>query len=99
MSEDLQQAHLHSSGHSDEIAASDRCGCFHCLRTFHPSEIVDWIDDGPGKTAMCPHCGIDSVIGSASGFAVDDAFLRRMQQHWFGEEIEAASPTAEDFGT
>jgi len=36
-------------------------------------------------TALCPHCGIDSVIGSASGYPVSEPqFLKAMHDHWFG---------------
>jgi len=33
-----------------------------------PNEIQDWTDDG--DTALCPKCGIDSVIGSVSGYPI-----------------------------
>jgi hypothetical protein len=64
---------------------SERCGCFYCLRIFGPGEITEWIDevDGIGTTAMCPHCGIDSVIGSRSGYPITREFLGAMQKHWF----------------
>ncbi|MCE7962609.1 MAG: hypothetical protein DYH05_08955 [Acidobacteria bacterium ACB1] len=32
---------------------------------------------------LCPKCGIDSVIGSNSGYPINDEFLRRMRSHWF----------------
>jgi hypothetical protein len=34
-------------------------------------------------TAMCPRCGIDSVIGSASGIDLTPEFLRKMHDFWF----------------
>ena len=81
----LESAHRRSSGHRDEVLASDLCGCFYCRETFPPSEIEEWIDerDGVGTTAMCPRCGIDSVIGSRSGFALTPEFLREMHDYWF----------------
>ena len=33
--------------------------------------------------ALCPACGIDSVLGSASGFPVTPEFLGRMNACWF----------------
>ena len=78
---DYIRAHKHCSRHRNEIERSERCGCFYCLRTFAAKDIQEWIDDG--ATAMCPHCGIDSVIGSASGFSMSLDFLRRMHEHWF----------------
>jgi hypothetical protein len=36
------------------------------------------------KTGLCPKCGIDSLIGSASGFPVTDpTFLQAMHSRWF----------------
>ncbi|QBI01307.1 cytoplasmic protein [Pseudoduganella albidiflava] len=71
---DVIAAHKHSSQHRAELSRSSQCGCFHCLARFEPSEILDWVDwpkgtpeSGQldsGTTALCPVCGIDSVIGS-----------------------------------
>jgi hypothetical protein len=85
----LEAAHAHCSGHREEIERSDLCGCFYCMATFAPSEIVDWIDapddadEEAGTTALCPRCGIDSVIGSASGYPIDADFLTAMHAEWF----------------
>jgi hypothetical protein len=78
---DVERAHQHSSRHRSEIEASERCGCFYCLRTFAPDEIEDWLVNE--QTALCPHCMIDSVLGSASGFPITAEFLRRMHARWF----------------
>jgi len=74
-----------SSKHKEEILKSKKCGCFYCLEIFKPSEIEEWIDEfNPiGKTALCPKCGIDSVIGSASGYSITKRFLKKMRKHWF----------------
>lgn len=48
---------------------------------FPPSEIEDWTDDD--DTALCPKCGIDSVIGSVSGYPIERQFLQKMHDHWF----------------
>jgi hypothetical protein len=78
-------AHRHCSDHRNEIMASEECGCFYCLSTFSPAEITDWVDeiDEMGTTAMCPHCGIDAVIGSRSGYPITQEFLGAMKKHWF----------------
>ena len=79
------QAHTHSSSHREEVMRSEVCGCFYCLATFRSDEIRDWIDEknGVGQTALCPKCGIDSVIGSESGFPISREFLDKMRQYWF----------------
>lgn len=41
-------------------------------------------EEGGGETALCPKCGIDSVIGDGSGFAVDQSMLVEMNALWFG---------------
>ncbi len=74
-------AHTWSSRHRDSIMRSGKCGCFHCLAVFPPSEIQNWVDDN--TTAMCPKCGIDSVIGDVSGYPITPVFLGKMQAHWF----------------
>ena len=77
----VADAHGHSIRHRPEIEASKSCGCFYCLRTFPREEIKSWIrDEG---TALCPHCGIDSVIGDASGYEVSKPFLSQMHSAWF----------------
>lgn len=82
--DDLSAAHAHSINHQAEVLRSDLCGCFYCRRVFAPAEIKRWIDEeSPEKTALCPHCGIDAVIGSASGIVMTLEFLERMNRHWF----------------
>jgi hypothetical protein len=78
---DLEAAHKHSFKSRKEVMASELCGCFYCLATFPPTEIEEWTDDE--QTPMCPKCGIDSVIGSASGFSIDKEFLKSMNARWF----------------
>lgn len=81
---DVEEAHRYSSGHRAEIEASIECGCFYCLKRYPPLDIAEWIDQG--STALCPRCGVDSVIGSASGIHLSESFLERMRIHWFGSD-------------
>jgi hypothetical protein len=79
----LDAAHRHSAYHRAELERSDVCGCFFCKKTFEVREVEEWVEDESG-TALCPYCGVDSVIGSASGFPVDDAgFIHAMHTRWF----------------
>jgi len=57
------------------------------MKIFHTSEITDWIQDKEDKTAVCPFCGIDSVIGESSGYPIKREFLQQMNQHWFSEYV------------
>jgi hypothetical protein len=78
----LDAAHKHSSRHREEIERSNLCGCFYCGKSYAPADIKDWTDEG--DTALCPSCGIDSVIGSASPYPVTERpFLQAMHARWF----------------
>jgi hypothetical protein len=52
------------------------------LEIFSPQEIYEWIPDISG-TAVCPYCGIDSVIGESSGYPITKEFLQEMYDYWF----------------
>lgn len=80
--EDYIKAHEFSSNHKEQILKDEKCGCFFCLRIFNPNEIVDWIEDEKG-TAICPYCGIDSVIGESSGYPITKEFLKKMKEYYF----------------
>lgn len=82
----FERAHKYSSNHREQLLASEVCGCFFCRSTFSPAEIEEWVDevDGIETTALCPRCGIDSVIGSASGIELSPDFLAGMHRVWFG---------------
>lgn len=76
-----EQAHQASKNHRAGLEASQQCGCFYCLHIYPPSEIEEWVDGG--QTALCPYCGIDSVIGDASGVPVSEDFLSQMRERYF----------------
>jgi hypothetical protein len=68
------------------VLESELFGCFHCLETFPPLKIEEWVDEDEneiGQTALCPYCGIDSVIGSKSVVPLTEEFLGTMNQVWF----------------
>ena len=78
-SEAVISAHNFSTNHKAELIKDKKCGCFYCLEIFEPSEINQWLKE----TALCPYCGIDSVIGESSGYPVTKDFLKEMQEYWF----------------
>ena len=83
---DYIRAHKHSSRHREELMSSENCGCFYCLEIYNPQEITEWVyknESRVGQCALCPKCGIDSVIGSASGYPITKEFLQEMYAHWF----------------
>lgn len=80
---DYVEAHTFSIHHREMLEKDNKCGCFNCLNIFHPSEIKEWLVGDIGHTALCPYCGIDSVIGESSGYPITKEFLKKMQDKWF----------------
>ena len=74
-------AKARSSRHRSELEASGHCACFFCFKKFATTEIKAWVDGN--ETALCPHCGLDSVLGSGTDHRIDDTFLRKMHQHYY----------------
>lgn len=59
------------------LEAAAHCGCYQCIRTFETSEITQWTDKD--QTALCPHCGIDSIVAGITDIDV----LTKMCLKWF----------------
>jgi len=78
---DAQNAWFYCKFHRKKLLKSSVCGCFYCLKIFPPKEIVEWCDRS--TTALCPYCGIDSVIGEDSGYPITVEFLQEMKRSWF----------------
>ncbi|MEI0528632.1 cytoplasmic protein [Brachyspira intermedia] len=61
----------------------DVCGCFYCVSIFSPKLITDWIEDENDLTAICPYCGIDSIIPNHSDYQLNKELLEEMRKHFF----------------
>ncbi|EXM39367.1 radical SAM protein [Ruminococcus albus SY3] len=80
--DDVTAAHKFSIYNRKQLGKSKKCGCFYCCEIFTPDKITGWINEGCG-TALCPYCGIDSVIGDASGYPITKEFMQSMHERWF----------------
>lgn len=78
---DLDEIYSHASEHKDEILISEICGCFFCESRFPPAEITKWHEEE--QTALCPKCGLDAVIGSASSTEISKKTLNDMNKAYF----------------
>jgi hypothetical protein len=79
----LTFAHIHCSENLEELKESKNIGCFYCRSMVEFVDIKEWTD--AASTALCPLCGIDSLIGDASGIVVTEVFLDAMFNRWFGK--------------
>ena len=74
------------------------CGCFYCKSIYSASEVKEWCDnDGRGdKTALCPKCGIDSVLGDATFVELTPELLELMNMLFFGDGIDNVNVTVNE---
>jgi hypothetical protein len=80
---DQRLLHVHCTANKEALHHAAKCGCFYCLRIFDPGSIDEWMDDKDGKTAVCPHCGIDSVIPDTASAGFGKELLIAMNGYWF----------------
>ena len=83
---DYVSAHEFCGNHKMQLMNDKKCGCFYCLKIFTPVEITKWLGEEEGDplgTALCPYCGIDSVIGESCGYPITQEFLKKMRDYWF----------------
>lgn len=68
----------------ESISKSSTCVCYHCLCRFSANAVDNWIEDIKDDTAICPACGIDSVLGDATGLDLSDAVILQVSKKSFG---------------
>ena len=100
--EELKAVRKHNFRNKAEILSSELCGCYLCLKIFKADAIAGWfeeehIDTGQNFTAACPFCGIDAVIGSASGYPITLELLKALDGADNDEPIIMASSFEELF--
>lgn len=89
--------HDWSEYHREVVESSQLVGCFYCLRSYCPSYIKEWSDDG--QTAICGFCGIDAVIPGELLYAHEIPnwrVLHHLKAYWFdmlmGEDESLVDP-------
>ena len=81
---DYIDAHKYSSMNEGAIKKSRMCACFHCEQFFTPNQIEEWVDDiHEEKTALCPYCQTDAVIGDAMDYPLTEGLIKQMRDYWF----------------
>lgn len=78
----FELAHKECTNNKQKLKNDVTCGCFYCKKIFKSNEIKDWTDNS-NDTAICPYCGIDSVIGESVDFTITEEFLKAMHDRWF----------------
>jgi len=71
-----------SMRNKEALKKSRKCSCYYCGKTYSPKQIKEYCDKG--QTAICPKCGIDSVIGDSQG-KITKELLEAGYDHWFND--------------
>ena len=79
----LKAVYSNSIRNEESILKSDFCGCFHCISIFPVADIKEMVVEKDGfKTAICPICGIDAVLGDAS-VEITAELLEALNEYYF----------------
>ena len=89
MARSLRGAIGHATRNRATLSNAERAACYYCLAIFSPAEIIDWVDEE--QTALCPRCGIDSVLPDSAGYEFTQEELRELRQFWFERSAESGS--------
>ena len=79
----LADLHKKAIYNKDELNKVKKCACFYCCEVFDTDEIKEYTDNG--QTAICPKCGVDSVIPLSDDEKDEDTceILDKMYKHYF----------------
>lgn len=88
----LMQLHLQTIGNADRVKRAGQCGCFHCMNRFPAAEVQRFLPEKDGgSTALCPRCGVDSVLSDQDTAALTDELIAEMNRRFFASN-DASSP-------
>lgn len=77
----LKDYYLHTIYNASDFKSSNNCGCICCQRIFPVDEVEDFVD--LGQTALCPHCGCDSLIADGSGCELTKELIAELNKKYF----------------
>ena len=77
----MERLHAYASHNKKMIGKSNKCYCFYCKSVFENGEVETYLAEE--KTALCPKCGIDSVIPDSIDEKIDEAIISEMHDYWF----------------
>lgn len=77
----IDQAIKYATNNKQPLSEGGLAGCYYCLNIYPANEVVDFIEQE--KTALCPKCGIDSVLPETSGYPLNKIVLQELRNFWF----------------
>lgn len=73
----------HAEDNEIELLNSNECGCYFCRHIFPARLVNEWNDEDGHVSAVCPECGMTTVIGDASGVPLSKQLLKEMNLCFF----------------
>lgn len=77
----LKAAIGYATANRDKLKISKYAACYYCKQIYPASEVVEFCDSE--TTALCPKCGIDSVLSDQSPYEFKIEVLEELNQFWF----------------
>jgi hypothetical protein len=79
--EELNAAINFATGNEKALKESEKAGCYYCLSIYPSSEVTEILKGE--NTALCPKCGVDSVLPSNSPYELTIDTLKELNKFWF----------------
>ena len=77
----LKKLHAYASHNRELIERSNQCYCFYCESSMKNTEIKEYLEKE--ETALCPKCGVDSIIPDSIDEIINASLLSEMHDYWF----------------
>jgi hypothetical protein len=82
--EQSESIHAFCINNREEILSSTTCGCFFCQTVFYAQDVKEYVG-ARGDRALCPLCGIDSVLPGRYVVLTTNV-LKEMHDYWFKDK-------------
>lgn len=79
--EKIKLAIKFATSNKDALGKSKYAACYYCQQVFLANEVVEFLE--VENTALCPKCGIDSVLPDTSGYEFTKENLLELHKFWF----------------
>ena len=79
--EKLRQALHFATSNEKALKNAPKAGCYYCMSIFDASEVTEFLQQE--RTALCPKCGIDSVLPSTAPYELTQECLKELNAFWF----------------
>ena len=79
--EEIKGAIDFATSNREMLEKSSKAGCYYCMKIYDASEVTDFLEQE--ETALCPKCGIDSVLPSSSPYELTAENLSKLYRFWF----------------